>query len=154
MASSELITGGCLCGAVRFEAGGDPELSVLCHCRMCQRASGAPVSALLFLHADRVTVTNGKTRAVEFSARTWRHVCDHCASPLFFTRDARPDLRAIFVGALDDPGGFRPEMHVCVSSAMSWLEIRDDAPRYDEKPPGMSQTVGYDPATGQTVIPD
>jgi hypothetical protein len=154
MMSATSFTGGCLCGTVRFEARGAPTISLLCHCRMCQRASGAPVSALMFMNADHVTVTKGQTRAVGFSPWTWRHICDACASPLFFTRDSRPDVRAVYVGALDDPNDFRPQMHVCVSSAMGWLDVQDDAPRYDEKPPGMSQTLRYDSASGRSVIPD
>ncbi len=147
------FTGGCLCGAVRYEATGEPRLGLLCHCKMCQRASGAPVAALLFMDASNVTVTNGQTRSVPFSHRASREICNTCAGPLFFRREARPELRAIYVGSLDDPSSFRPSMHVCVSSAMPWLDIRDHAPRYDEKPEGMSQTLRYDPISGRAEIP-
>ena len=154
MESVKAFTGGCLCGGVRFELRGEPANSVMCHCRMCQRASGAPVTALMFMSPDQIVVTKGQTRSLGFSPRTWRHICDNCASPVFFTRDARPDLQAVYVGALDDPSGFRPLMHVCVASAMTWLDIRDDAPRYDQKPPEMSQTLRYDPVSGESVIPE
>lgn len=154
MEAGTTFTGGCLCGSVRFEAHGTPENSLLCHCRMCQRASGAPVTGLVFMTAENITVTKGQTRAVPFSPRTWRHICEACASPVFFTRAGRPNRRAIYVGALDDPGWFRPAMHVCVSSAMPWLDIRDDVPRYNEKPPQMSATLAYDPASGKALVPD
>ncbi len=147
------FAGGCLCGAVRYQAAGEPRVQVLCHCKMCQRASGAPVAALIMMDASNVTVTKGQTRTVPFSPRTFRDICDICAGPLFFRRDARPEVRAIYVGSLDDPSRFRPSMHVCVSSAMPWLDIRDDAPRYDEKPEGMSQTLRYDPVSGRAEVP-
>jgi hypothetical protein len=67
---------------------------------------------------------------------------------LFFQRTNRPEQRAIFVGSLDDPNDFRPELHVCLSSAVDWFNIRDDAARYDEKPEGMSPTLRYDPVAG------
>ncbi|MGE3742930.1 MAG: GFA family protein [Geminicoccaceae bacterium] len=154
MTVDSTIAGGCLCGAVRFEAHGEPTNMLLCHCRMCQRASGAPFSALMFMSPEQIAVTKGKTRAVSFSPRTWRHICDSCASPIFFTREARLDIQAIYVGALDNPSGFKPRMHVCASSAMTWLDIQDDAPRYDEKPPNMTQTLRYDPKTGVAEIPE
>lgn len=80
------------------------------------------------MDADHVIVAEGRTRAVPFSAQTLRHICYTCASPVFLTRDARLDMRAIYVGALDDPSGFQPEMHVRMSSNMN-------------------------PVSGQTVIP-
>ena len=152
MVRSGLFTGGCLCGAVRYEAGGEPLFSLLCHCKMCQRASGAPVSALLFMDTDNVKLTKGQTRTVRFSPRTHRDLCNACGSPLFFRRDDWPEGRAIYVGSLDDPSGFRPGLHVCVSSAMAWLEIRDDAPRYEEKPEDWGQTLQYDPISGHAKV--
>ena len=153
MPNKDSFTGGCLCGAVRYEATGEPTNSLLCHCRMCQRASGSPVTAMLFMAADHVAVTKGQTRTLGFSPRTYRHICDTCGAPIFFSRESRPDIRGIYVGSLDDPNRFRPRLHVCMSSAMEWLDIRDDAPRYAEKPEGMSQTLRYDPASGQSEIP-
>ncbi len=148
------FTGGCLCGAVRYEVSGEPRLSLLCHCRMCQRASGAPFSAILFMSADQVTITQGQTRALVFSPRSNRHVCDGCGAPLFFTRDNRPELRGLYVGSLDDPSGFQPKFHVCAESAMAWLDIRDDLPRYAEKPEGMTRPLAYDPISGSSKLQD
>jgi len=53
------------------------------------------------------------------------------------------------VGSLDDPNVFKPEMHVCMESAVQWLNIRDNAPRYTTKPEGMTPLVMYNPVTGQ-----
>jgi len=152
MADADSFTGGCLCGAVRYEATGQPSNSLLCHCRMCQRASGAPVTAMLVMTADQVTLTRGQTRALAFSPRAFRHICDACAAPLYYTREDRPSIRGIYVGSLDDPNTFKPKFHVCTSSAMTWLDIRDDAPRYAEKPDGMAPTLRYDPESGQAEI--
>lgn len=147
---SNQFQGGCLCGAVRYRAEGEPVNALLCHCKMCQRASGAPVTALLFMDSELVKVAKGKTRLVPFSPRVSRQICDLCAAPLFFNRHARPDRVAIFVGSMDDPSGFKPRLQVCVSSAMGWLDIRNDIPLYDEKPEEMTPTLSYDPVSGET----
>jgi len=52
------------------------------------------------------------------------------------------------VGSFDDPNIFIPEMHVCLESAVVWLDIHDDAPRFAQKPVGMTPLVDYDPVTG------
>ena len=147
MSDKETLTGGCLCGAVRYEAKGTPSLSAICHCLMCQRASGAPFMALIFLPSDAVKVTKGEPSIYQSSSTSNRRFCGRCGSPLFFERHTR-SLTAVMVGSLDDPNMFKPEMHVCVESSMKWMDIRDDAPRYSKKPEGMTPLVDYDPATG------
>jgi len=83
------LMGGCLCGAVRYEATGTPELSAICHCRMCQRASCAPFMALLFMPSDVVKVTKGEPCVYRSSPMSNRHFCRRCGSPLIFERHTR-----------------------------------------------------------------
>jgi hypothetical protein len=116
---------------------------------MCQRASGAPFAALFYLAAENIAVTKGQTRIYQSSPGVQRHFCADCGSPVFFCRLNRPAQRAIFVGSLDDPNDFQPDMHVCVSSSVNWLERHDTVPRHDEKPEGMTPTLHYDPVTGR-----
>jgi hypothetical protein len=52
------------------------------------------------------------------------------------------------VGSFDDPNLFEPEMQVCMESAVTWLNIHDDVPRYSQKPEGMTPLIDYDPVTG------
>jgi hypothetical protein len=104
--SDELnLTGGCLCGATRFEARGTPILSAICHCRMCQRASGAPFMALLFMPSEGVAVTKGQPQVYPSSPTSNRHFCARCGSPLFFERHTRAAM-GVAVGSLDDPNVF------------------------------------------------
>src|SRR3954454_20649869 len=146
----QTVTGGCLCGSIRYEARGLPFQTLICHCRMCQRASGAPFMALLFRSSEDVKVTKGRPRVYSSSSTSDRHFCPDCGSPLFFGRHTR-GLCAITVGSLDNPNAFKPMMHVCVESAMQWLDIHDDAPRYATKPEGMTPVVDYDPVTGKVM---
>jgi hypothetical protein len=147
MPDQSTLTGGCLCGSVRYEASGAPSLSGTCHCRMCQRASGAPYTGLLFMPSDNVRVTKGKPHIYQSSPTSNRHFCGHCGSPLFFERHTR-SLTALMVGSLDDPNIFKPQMQVCLESAMTWVDSLDDVPRYSQKPEGMTPLVDYDPVTG------
>ena len=151
MSHQETLTGGCLCGAVRYEATGTPALSAICHCRMCQRASGAPFMGLLFMPSGAVKVTKGEPHIYCSSPTSNRHFCHGCGSPLFFERHTR-SLSAIMVGSLDDPNIFKPEMHVCLESAMTWLNVHDDVPRYSQKPEGMTPLIDYNPVTGSIDV--
>lgn len=151
MSDQNILTGGCLCGAVRYEARGMPELSAICHCRMCQRASGSPFMALIFMPSGTIQLIKGELLIYRSSPTANRHFCGRCGSPIIFERPAR-SLSAIVVGSLDDPNIFKPQMHLCVESAMTWLDIRDDAPRYGQKPEGMTPPVDYDPVTGGEAV--
>ena len=148
MSEPAVLTGGCLCGAIRYEAWGKPNLQAICHCRMCQRASGAPFMALMFMPQDRVKLIKGQTRVFHSSSTADQHFCGECGSPIFFVRHTRSSW-ALMAGSLDDPNVFDAEMHVCVESAVAWLDMRDSAPRYSAKPEGMTPLVSYDPVTGR-----
>ena len=142
------LTGGCLCGAIRYETSGKRRNSIVCHCRMCQRASGSPFSALFYMAQENIRLTKGKPAIYKSSAEAERHFCSNCGSPLFFQRLTRPDQRAIFVGSLDQPPDFKPDYVVCLSSSVNWLGTIGEAPQFEEKPDGMSPTLLYDPVTG------
>jgi len=152
MPEQNTFTGGCLCGAIRYEASGALHGSFICHCRMCQRASGAPFAALFYMSAEDIRVTRGQPKTYKSSPQVDRDFCGNCGSSLFFDRSNRPGQRAIFVGSLDDPNNFNPDCHLCLSSAVNWLDIRDTIPRYAQKPEGMTPTFQYDPVSGKVDL--
>src|SRR4051794_31167658 len=117
MSDQGMLVGGCLCGAVRYEAAGSPMMTAICHCRMCQRASGSPFMALLFMSSGAVKVTGGEPSIYRSTSTSNRHFCSDFGSPLFFERHTRA-LTAITVGSLDDSHEFKPQMHLCTESAM------------------------------------
>lgn len=124
------LTGGCRCGAIRYEAHGTPRLQVTCHCRDCQYAAGgAPTHAVIMRTRD-VTVTKGEPRAYAVTAdsgeRIERLFCPECGTPLFARNPAHPEMLPIKVGSLDDPGFFRPQAEIWVRSAQPW-QYRDPA---------------------------
>lgn len=140
--------GGCLCGGIRFQCSGAVVHSLVCHCRMCQRASGASFVGLIFFSSEELLITKGKTRTYRSSSSGIRHFCAECGSSLFFERSTK-SLHGIFVGALDDPSLFKPTMHICLSSKQDWLSLSDGLPRYKKKPPGMTPPGIYDSITGK-----
>jgi len=128
------MTGGCLCGAVRYESTGEPGFALLCHCRDCQRQSGSAFAAGWRVPAAGFRVTQGEpklyVRAADSGNEITRAFCPECGTMLFLRVSARPDLVAIRVGTLDDPSGFRPEADIFVKSAQPWDYMNTAVPRY------------------------
>lgn len=128
---SETHEGGCLCGAVRYVATGAPSRSGICHCRMCQRATGQPMVAGAVFAKTAISV-KGETRAYQSSSRARRHFCPTCGSPLFFEPLDQPEHLEVWLGTLDDPARIEPAYHIFCASQVPWLAIQDDRPRHAE----------------------
>jgi hypothetical protein len=122
-------SGGCRCGAVRFEASGEPLSVGYCHCSDCRRATGAPVSAFVGFHADDVSLTGETLRIFENGAVT-RSFCNVCGSPIAYL-DQRLEGRAFFMlGAMDRPADYRPALHAYVREQLPFVHMPDGLPRY------------------------
>ena len=138
---SEPITGGCLCGEIRYQIN-EPSIDTnYCHCRMCQRFSGAPVVAATAFPREAVVFTQGNPKYFEVTREhaafykssliAERGFCPNCGSSLLY----RPlvtrwsDWVAIFTASLDNPEDFGPGWHLGVESQMPWLKIQDSLAR-------------------------
>ena len=122
------LTGGCLCGAVRYRAGAAIRAGY-CHCRMCQKASGAPVVAWAVVARDSLAFTQGTPVEYRSSAKASRLFCGTCGSPLFFRENESQELD-INLATLDEPERVVPSYHIYTASEQPWLHIADDAPRF------------------------
>lgn len=139
------ITGGCLCGAVRYEAR-EPIDSAYCHCRMCQRWAGAPTAAGLGFRTAALRITRGQPKFYKSSPSADRGFCADCGSNLLMRY---PDIDEIWasIGSLDDPEKAPPLRHVGIESQLSWFVLADDLPRIrSEEEPG---APGYEAPAGQ-----
>ncbi len=125
-----MADGGCLCGAVRYRLEGPPLHADYCHCRMCQRAAGAPVVAWGTWPADRFAWLRGEPRTFASSARGERSFCPSCGTPLTFVDPGDPATVDVTLASLDDPAAFAPQSHIWTMSRVRWLDIRDELPRY------------------------
>jgi hypothetical protein len=114
-------TGGCQCGRVRYRAQIDPAQAYLCHCRMCQRATGGVSIAFVGLpHADCTWESEPDWYASSPIAR--RPFCSHCGSPLGFRFNDGENMD-LTVGSLDDPAGLAPHWHFGAESLHeAWLD--------------------------------
>jgi hypothetical protein len=135
-------TGGCLCGAIRYETVGEPVFSLRCHCRDCQRQSGAA-------HVPAVRVPSAGFRILQGTLKRYvtmadsgneivRVFCGDCGTPLYVQVGTRPDLIGLRVCTLDDPSWFKPDADIFMKSAQPWDHDQPDVPKHDTYPPGRS----------------
>jgi hypothetical protein len=133
-----MITGGCLCGHIRYEAGGEPLFAVHCHCRDCQRSSGTghvPVMGV----AKELFKVSGETKSYvtvgSSQRKAIRHFCPNCGSLLFGTPEVAPDTVTIYVGSLDDPAVFKPAYVLFTRDRPPWDTIAGGLPEFATVPP-------------------
>lgn len=98
-----LLTGGCCCGAIRYELSGQPGNLTLCHCPTCRRASGAPNVAWLTVPPTALRWLQGAPRQFRSSAPVLRGFCGECGTALTYQRDDNPDELDVTICSLDDP---------------------------------------------------
>ena len=126
------VTGGCLCGAVRFRLRDRPDWTSYCHCKDCRRATGAPVVA--FVGAATATVSfEGEVEPATHrsSPEVRRSFCRRCGSPIGYRDERLPGMTYFFLGALDEPEAFPPRHHAFESQRLPWLHLDDGLPRRD-----------------------
>lgn len=128
------LTGGCLCGAVRYEVDPTDGIADYCHCSTCRRAGGAAAVAWLQVAPSQFAVTAGEAVAFASSAGASRHFCGRCGSQLFM-RDAQGRSVGVTLGTLDDPEAVPPTAHGWDSARPRWLVLADDLPRHPGDPP-------------------
>ncbi len=133
--SERIYSGGCLCGAVRYEIAGEVSSPCFCHCASCRRASGAPMVPWGTFARAALRVTRGALREYRSSAQVWRGFCAQCGTALTYRRDTRGAEIDVTLATLDDPAAIRPLMHVWVAERLPWVVIADDLPQF---PGGMT----------------
>ena len=125
-------TGGCQCGAVRFEALGSPKWVAHCHCEDCRRAIAAALATYAGFKKEQVRFLNEAPVSYQSSPGVTRRFCPKCGTPISYEGERWPDEIHLFVCAFDDPSAYEPEAHVYVAEQLSWLHLADDLPRHDK----------------------
>ena len=131
------LTGGCLCGGVRFEIDEAPESASYCHCTRCQRRTGTAVSAQARVPAGALRVVQGEQLVREWAPPDgWpKCFCSACGSALW-SHDPQGTVLGVRLGACDSDAGGRPAYRQYVAYAAAWEEIPDDGlPRFPERRP-------------------
>jgi hypothetical protein len=138
MSTKPFATGHCLCGAVSYTINGEPVLMGHCHCKDCQRASGAGHMSNAFFQRDDF-VLNGQTGSHSVTADSGnintRHFCRSCGSRVYGEVSARPGVVVVPVGGIDDNSWFNPQRVVYTKSRQSWDPTTSDCPNFEMMPP-------------------
>ena len=125
-----VLTGGCLCGALRYSLSETPGDAGYCHCRMCQRASGAPLMAFGTVPLTAITWEEGTPSRYRSSDLAERWFCDRCGTSVAIHADYQPDTVDIALMTLDDTDAVPPGFHIWTASRVPWFDTADHLPRY------------------------
>ncbi len=137
-------TGGCMCGAIRYEVSEPPRESGTCHCHTCQQFSGSAYFAFARFSASAFRFTKGEPKLYRSTAIAERGFCSDCGSSLTFRYlealgenvESGPDQYWIGIGTLDHPESVTLDLHYGVEGQLPWVHFDDDLPRTrcDEDP--------------------
>jgi hypothetical protein len=130
-----MVTGGCACGAVRYEAGGECANSMVCHCRSCRRAAGAPVVPWVTFPNSGFRFAKGAPAEFRSSAPVVRTFCSACGTPLTYRHESYADAIDITTCSLDEPEKFPPTHHSWTSHDVAWVKFGDRLPAFPESRP-------------------
>jgi hypothetical protein len=137
--SETQITGGCLCGQVRYRTRAAPQYAGECYCRDCQRASGSAFVPFMGFAASDVSIT-GETRIVETPAfhggTAVRNFCPTCGSLVFGGIVGVDEQHTIYAGTLDDTAHFHPTMVIFNRDRPAWAPLPEGVAVFETMPPG------------------
>jgi hypothetical protein len=141
MGEDSTYTGGCYCGAIRYESTEPPTLSAMCHCRMCQRWTGAAAAMALFFKQETFLFTKGQPKTFMTSEILERSFCGDCGTPIghrYVVPPLGPNRPSVYIGTLDHPENVAsPEFYMGVESHIpDWVILAENVPalRADTEP--------------------
>jgi hypothetical protein len=132
------LTGGCLCGTIRYACSADPVFMLNCHCRDCQRALGSAFFPSVSVPKTAFSLTKGKPKYHSMTSdggnTVSRGFCTKCGSFVVGNNSGFPDIVFVSAANLDDPGRFQPTMDIFVSSAQPWDHMDPELPKIPRMP--------------------
>lgn len=128
--STTVYSGGCLCGALRYEIAGTVSNPCFCHCASCRRAAGAALVPWGTFPRSGLRITRGQLTEYHSSPRVWRGFCARCGSSLTYRHEDRAAEIDVTLTTLDDPTLIAPRMHVWVAERLPWVVIGDGLPQH------------------------
>jgi hypothetical protein len=131
-------TGGCACGAIRYEVSGEPIVMVDCQCRQCQRTSGGGHTSNMTFRGAVIKLTGEASRwetVGDGGTRKSSAFCPTCGSPVYMTFPDVPDIFIVRPAGLDDPASYRPGFVTWTAAAQAWDRVDPALPAFDKMPP-------------------
>lgn len=130
-----MLTGGCHCGAIRYEIKGDVMHHALCHCSDCRRSSGAPMVGWAMVKDGQLSFS-GETSIYASSEFGRRYFCIQCGTGLFYSNEQNlPGLVDIQTATLDDPDELPAQSHIQVADRIGWMAEAHRLPEFERFPP-------------------
>ena len=130
-----VLTGGCQCGAIRFAVSAAPTRISICHCRMCQKASGAPFASLADIEHENFSWTRGTPAAFKSSSIAERDFCAACGTHVLSRAPGVPGAVLLKVGTFDDPSLFGgPQMVIFTIDKQSFHHLPEGVPAFERTP--------------------
>lgn len=133
-----MLTGHCLCGAIRYEAHGEVTNGTVCHCTMCRRAAGSPMVGWFTVRRGSYRVVAGTPASYHSSPGVVRTFCGTCGTPLTYENDRTADETDVTTCSLDDPEQVPPRDHTMAATKLSWVKLADGLPVYPDLRPKSS----------------
>ena len=141
----KVLSGGCLCGHVRYEYEGEPEGAIYCHCSTCRRMTGSAFNVGVRAQTNLLNIISGNvkgyTRKMDDGNEITREFCPECGSPLFTRSPAHPDFVFIKAGSLDDPNCVKPTYQMWTEEAVPWAHIDENITSYPQTPTPPSDDI-------------
>ena len=127
-------TGGCLCGAIRYEITGEPVRAAHCHCDECRRATGSSFATVAFFKEEDVKVIQGTPKHFFHPADSGntmtKEFCGNCGSQVLGAGSGSPGVRSVRVGTLDDASFVKPQMNLYTGKALPFTRLPDDTEHF------------------------
>lgn len=137
-------TGGCTCGAIRYEVAAEPIVMNDCQCRQCQRDSGTGHGSYLTFVGAPVKLTGEPASWInvgEQGTRKGRAFCPTCGTAVYLTFPDMPDVFVACAGSLDDPGRYKPQLVMWTLAAQAWDQRDPALPTFEKMPPPPAETA-------------
>lgn len=125
-----MLTGGCFCGALRYEVDGAVYDRTICHCTMCRRITGAPCVAWFSVAHAGFRYTQGVPARFHSSPGVTRCFCPRCGTHLTFEDQRSAAEIDVTTASLDEPEALPPLDHTYAENQLSWLKLADGLPRF------------------------
>ena len=129
------VSGGCLCGRIRYEAEVFLKNGYICHCTVCQKSTGQPAEISVLIKAGTLNYLKDEPKYYVSSKSGKRGFCGECGSRIVWqAADPLYDWTTnLDVGSLDNPSEARIACHMCVDTQLPWYKICEDLPKFAEK---------------------
>ena len=131
------MTGGCLCGRVRYTINAEPVHSGICHCQHCQRYTGSTFEPFMIFPRNAVRLEGALTPFGLLSDRggmVFYQFCPNCGSGVINASEADTGIVVVLAGTLDDPSPFNPTVELFCSRVQAWLRLEGQRRRFTGMP--------------------